>query len=258
MARRLSIVIGERTAVIDRYECELSRAPIEHLRILSRRAAAIVFAPTIPDALRSSEAQVRRRRSLTTAELVANEAKYRPETSVVGLYDPGLDWLIFPTSYCVADLEWPVMHELGHALTHRWAWHNASELRRLLDDLPPAITAHIAQPGYDSIDAALKLRMQVSEVLAEVYVRLVAGVEGPYARLVSELIGILSEMDRARPEHLRSSADPQTARTATFSDPVHVVTTDEDLAKPLSGDVVPVASFIAHDRLIQPPTKWTP
>jgi hypothetical protein len=258
LARQLSIVIGKRTAVVDRYECELSKAPLEHLQMLSRRSAAIVFAPTIPDALRSREATLRRGRSLSTAELLDHDATYGPGTAAVGLYEPALDWLIFPTSYRVADLEWPVMHELGHALTHRWAWHHAEKLRRLLDDLPAAIAQHIAQPGYDSVDPALKLRMQVSEVLAEVYVRLVADVGGAYASLVSELIGILSDMDRARPEHLRSSTDPESGRTATFSDPAHLLRIDDDLAKPLSGDQVPVASFVADERLIKPPAEWKP
>jgi hypothetical protein len=86
----------------------------------------------------------------------------------------------------------------------------------------------------------------------------VAGVGGPFGSLVSELIGILCDMDRSRPEHLRSRTDPESARTATFSDPAHLVTTDGDLAEPLSSDDVPVAWFVADERLIKPPADWTP
>lgn len=117
LARKLSIVVGEEVAVIDRYLAVLAMAPPEHLDLLLRRGTRIVFAPTIEHALLSEPAKQRRAVELTARERLKLRSDYSPESGTVAIFDPSLNLLVFPTHYSARDLEHVVLHELGHALT---------------------------------------------------------------------------------------------------------------------------------------------
>ena len=103
---------------------------------------------------------------------------------VTAIYDADTDTLVFPTAYCCADLEHPVLHELGHALT----WHKArcrpAGRPELLRDLPFGIRRHVRQ--YDTDEE------RVDEALAEAYTLYVVGRESELpGALASELVAML-------------------------------------------------------------------
>ena len=104
LARRLSIVVGEEAAVIDRYIAVLAMAPPEHLNLLLRRGTRIVFAPTIEHALLADPAKERREVELTARERMKLRSDYSPESGVAAIFDPGLNLLVFPTHYISHDL----------------------------------------------------------------------------------------------------------------------------------------------------------
>lgn len=211
-AQHLSTVIGPEVLIIDKYLEALARAPVEHLRLLERRNARIVFSPTFPDALESPWAAARRGRKLTAQERLRLRAEYAPEAQPAGIFDPELDILVLPTHYVAReDLERVVLHELGHALT----MSRASFESRLLRNLPRGIEQHIRQRSYGPDNHPDTLRRRVFEVLAEAYVYLLVGRERELPMtVVSELIFILSTVEEGE-KHIRFDFDDETGRTAT-------------------------------------------
>jgi len=191
-ARNLSILVGEEAPVIERYLDVLALAPPEHLDLLRRRGTRIVFAPTIPHALLSSAARDRRGREPTAGERLKLRADYSPESGTAAIFDPELNFLVFPTHYVARDLERVVLHELGHALTMSLA----NPRPALLEDLPPPIARHVSHPGYGSDGHPETLCRRVNEALAEAYVYLVVGrgSELPMP-LLSDLMFILTAVE---------------------------------------------------------------
>lgn len=185
----------------------------------------MVFAPTIPLALRSPEAVARRGRTLTYSELVHVENTYGEASGTVAIYDPELDWLIFPTSYRAPDVERTVLHEIGHALTLPAALGFAGHRPDLLRNLPTEIAAHIAQPSYGSSNT---IAVRVLEVLADAYVWVAVdrSHELPHP-VLSELLAILCEMGGNAAGGPRFHFDEETARTATRLDPAEIITADD-------------------------------
>jgi hypothetical protein len=208
LARKLSIVVGEPAAVIDRYLAVLAMAPSEHLDLLLRRGVRIVFAPTVEHALLSEPATQRRKAELTAKDLLKLRSDYSPESRVSAVFDPSVDLLVFPTHYCVEDLEHLVLHELGHALTMQMA--NPRPL--LLKNLPPDIDRHIRDRGYGPDGDPETMRQRVFEVLAEAYVYTVVGRanELPDA-VMSDLMFILTTVESD--EGIRFEFDEETGRT---------------------------------------------
>lgn len=191
IAWSLTTILGETTAFVHAYLEALSRAPTEHLELLARRGAAIIFAPTIPHGLLSRTAALRRGRGLTATEKMKISTEYSQAAGTVAVYDPSTDALIFPTTYGAGDAEWPVLHELGHALTLLPMWDTAHARHDLLENLPTEVAAHLER--YSPGDTPSGVRERVLEVLAEGYVRLVVerGDELP-PRLTSALYAILN------------------------------------------------------------------
>jgi hypothetical protein len=172
---------------VNDYLKALSFAPIEHLAILKRRGARLVFAPSIGAALTSSALAKRRSRTLTLRECQKLHAMYSYRAGVVALYDPETDTLIFPTAYRALDIEHPVLHELGHALTMRYS----SEVLccgELLRGLPLHIRRHLRPyRGAGALPEEL-----AEEILAEAYVLVLVGREAELpAPVLSELFAML-------------------------------------------------------------------
>ena len=252
LAEDMTIIIGADASIIDAYRRVLANAPPEHMRVLHARGAAIVFAPTVADALRSHEAALRRGHPLTSHEIIDIDRAYGADSGTAGVYDPALDWLIFPTAMCAIDTEWPVMHELGHALTLEFVRRGAERYAPLLNDLPRDMRDLIHQPPYESSDPHETLRVKVGEMFAEAYVRLVVDNVADIPDLASALIVILTSMEGQRPRHLRSTFDSTTGRTASVTDSAHIRTSGSDLAPTLPHDVTPCASFVARPALVEP------
>jgi hypothetical protein len=208
LARRLSVVVGEHAPVIDRYLAVLAMAPAEHLQLLLRRGTRIVFAPTIEHALLSEPACKKRGTPPSAAERMKLRSEYSPESGTAAIFDPVLDFLIFPTHYCARDLERVVLHELGHALTMPLA----NPRPALLKNLPKEIARHIKHRGYGPDGDPETLRQRVLEVLAEAYVFVVVGrhAELPSA-VMSDLFFILAAVEGD--EGIRFEFDEDTGRT---------------------------------------------
>jgi hypothetical protein len=208
LARKLSIVVGEEVAVIDRYLAVLAMAPPEHLDLLLHRGTRIVFAPTIEHALLSQPAAQRRGAELTARDRMKLRSEYSPESGVAAIFDPALNLLVFPTHYCTRDLEHVVLHELGHALTMCLA--NPRSI--LLKNLPAEIDRHIRHRGYGPDGDPETLRQRVFEVLAEAYVFTVVGrgAELPPA-VMSDLMFILTTVESD--EGIRFEFDEDSERT---------------------------------------------
>lgn len=193
VARELALVIGQDAPVIEHYLDALSFAPASHLEQLARREAAIVFSPTIADALTSDRAANRRGRLLDLVEIARARDQYGPGSGVAAVYDPDTDWLVFPTAYCSYNLKRTTLHELGHALTVKRA-----EIRpSLLERLPRTLGRHVFSAHYvvDG-DPDATMRNRVHEALAEGYILLISGRgdELP-AVLSSELVFMLQTVD---------------------------------------------------------------
>jgi len=192
IARTLSIVVGERTPVVERYLQAFSRAPAAHLELLASRGMRVMFAPRIVDAYASRTANQRRGRQLTASELWDLRINLSERSSVVAVYDGELDLLALPTSYVTSDLGRAVLHELGHALTMA----AASPRDELLKHLPPEIDRHVARSTYTGVNARTTMRARVFEALAESYVYLVVGrAEELPSTLLSELLFILNSVE---------------------------------------------------------------
>jgi hypothetical protein len=188
IARSVSMRMGERARVIDRYLSALSHAPANHLQVLRRRDAAIVFAPTIPEAIASEWAVQRRRRRLSPRELFKLRTEYSQRSGTAGVYDPEIDALVFPTTYVAEDAERVALHELGHALTSQKAIVRDS----LLTKLPAEIAAHVTGLPCAGLTPHETLRAKVLEALADGYVFLVVGRHEELPQdLMSELLFIL-------------------------------------------------------------------
>ena len=209
VAQSISTRVGPEAPVIGRYLSWLAWAPPNHLELLRRRGARILFAPTIPDGLASTWADKRRGRSLSAVELLDLRTKYSPEAETAGIYDPRLDVLVLPTSYVARDVERVVLHELGHALTMAAANVRPS----LLEDLPAAIARHVDRLTVD--DPSTSLRVRVFEALAEAYAYLVVGQADQLpSPIVSELMFILTTV-ADEDDHIRFDFDADTERTTT-------------------------------------------
>ena len=211
--------------VVNSYLAAFASVPAAHLSGLRRRGCRIVFAVTIPAALRSPEAVNARGRPLTLTETESLEANYGASAGTVALYDPELDWLVFPTSYRARDLERAVLHETGHALTVPSMLNTAARRVDLLRGLPREISEHIAQPSYGS---STSVTARVLEVLAEAYAWLVVGRAPELSvEVLSELIGILDLMAGNSGSGGGFHFDDETGRTASRLPPEDIVTPDD-------------------------------
>jgi hypothetical protein len=217
IAKRLSRVFGECAPVVERYWQALASASQQDLLRLRRAGIEIVFAPTIASALRTDWAVRRRGRELTAQELGALEESYGPDSKAAAAYFSDVRALLLPTATRAADLEHVVLHEVGHALTFDAASARTSERPELLDDLPAHLRRHVAHYRQGTEPEAVAER--VLEALAESYVLLTVGreTEIPHG-LLSELLGIMSEMDSPHPSPNRSGVDRKQARSATYLD----------------------------------------
>jgi hypothetical protein len=213
LARELSDVFGPRAPIIDLYLDALSFAPPAHMEILRRRGTRVVFAPTIDVALTSDEAATKIGQPFTLTEIIDLREGYGPESGVAAVYDPRLDWLVFPTAYAQRDYKRAVLHELGHALT----LHRASPREILLTGLPRRMRLHVFSPAYaDPVDPAQTLRQRTLEALAEGYIYLIDGRrdELPEA-LASDLIFMLQTVDEGQSLRMEFDRTGSGERTAT-------------------------------------------
>jgi hypothetical protein len=179
------LLYGPRSLTAEEYLDAVSYAAPCHLGSLRRRGCAILMAPTIPLALTSEAAEIRRGRSLSLRERERAHREYGDGSGVVAIYDWTIDALVLPTSESPFDIEHVILHELGHALT----WPGIGDDRRddLFYGLPDRIAKFIEHPLYSA-----ERKSQVAEIMAEAYVWTVIGrgEELPPA-VVSELVGIL-------------------------------------------------------------------
>jgi hypothetical protein len=250
IARKLSLLVGEEAKVIDRYLDVLAMAPPEHLQLLLRRGVRIVFAPTIPHALLSEAAAARRQVQPSAAERLRLRAEYSPESGTAAVFDPNLDFLIFPTHYVARDLERVVLHELGHALTMTLANPRAA----LLEGLPAAIERHIRDRAYGPDGDPETLRLRVNEALAEAYVYVVVGrdAELPMA-LLSDLFFILSAVEGD--EGIRFEFDEKSGRTLSRLNESRLVFPDDPQLGHLLAKRPPDGVELEARELDQPPAR---
>jgi hypothetical protein len=183
----LPIGVGDTSPVINDYLGAVGFAPAEHLEILQRRDGRLVFAPTIGAALTSSELAARRSQALTLRQCQELHDAYSHQAGVVAAYDSETDALIFPTAYRARDIEHPVLHELGHALT--MPHDRQTPCSTLLRGLPLHLRRHV-RPYRQAGAAPEELAW---EVLAEAYVLLLVGraAELP-SPVLSELCAMLT------------------------------------------------------------------
>ncbi len=223
-AADITVGIGPRVPIIDKYLDALSFAPAQHLRMLKARGACIVFAPTIDAALTSAWAAQRRGRSLTLDETRDLRVRYGPESGTLAIYDPVLDALVFPTSYCCRDIGGVAMHELGHALTIK----RAVPRQALLDGLPTRLRRHVMSDEYLGANEAHTLRLRCLEALAEAYVCLVEGrLETLPQALASELIFMLQTVDEGRTVRFEFEDTPDGERTASRASSRDIIDGDD-------------------------------
>jgi hypothetical protein len=244
-ACEMAVVLGESTTEVDWYLIALSAASPEHLRAFRRWGGVILFAPTIPDALASSVAAVRRGRPLTPAERAENMRRYSRAAGTLAIYDPAIDAVVLPSSYIGPDIERIVLHELGHALTLHSAWPDAAGRSELLRGLPPEIAEHIACGAYGDGRTPEGRRQQVLEVLAESYAWMVCGREEELPwHVMSELGAILSEVTKNGRPKFRHEIDPKTGRTVTRVDPSELISIEPrgDLAPPRTPEAAGAAA----------------
>jgi hypothetical protein len=178
------LLYGPLSLTAQGYLNAISYASPAHLISLRRRGCAILMAPTIPLALCSEAAEVRRGRPLDLQEKERIHHEYGENSGVLAIYDWSIKALVLPTIDGVIDVEHVVLHELGHALT----WEQIGDDHRddLFHGLPRRIAEFIQQPIYSSH------RSKVAEIIAEAYVWTIVGRgdELPPA-VISELVGIL-------------------------------------------------------------------
>jgi hypothetical protein len=185
-------------AVVEFYGT-LAQAPPEHLELLRRRNAAIVFVDGFLKYATSDEANRRRRRPLDDEELADWESMDRRRT--LGGYCSELDVLVFPTHVEQDEVERTVMHELGHALTMRLIHANGPRRRDLLRDLTPAMNAHVLR--YEQGDHPEAIRTRLNEVFAEAYRLLVAErTDAIPSHISSELAIMLSGRELPPPHRI--------------------------------------------------------
>jgi len=197
VAKRLTQVVSAQKVVVDRYLAILASVPTRHLLLLERRGGQIVFAPTMADAFDSLLAEVRRGGRLTPDELFMFRTEFCQAKGTEGVYDPELDWLVFPTSYRSRRLERTVLHELGHALT----MEGATARPGLLENLPPELEAHLRNPAYGHHSDPSTLNRRVFEVLADAYAYLLSGKVDLLPRpVVDELMLILGTVIEDAPQ----------------------------------------------------------
>lgn len=222
VARHISRVFGDLTAVVGRYWEALARASEQDLLRLRRNGVEIVFAPTIASALRTPWATARRGRALTAQELTRVADEFGENSRAAAAYFSDVRALVLPTAYCAEDLEHVVLHELGHALTMSGAAPVACNSGHLLEGLPNEVREHLAHYPQGRSPAAVAER--VLEALAEAYVFLVVGraAELP-APLVSALLSIMGEMDSPHTTSRRSGANREQGRSVTYVEEEHTI-----------------------------------
>jgi hypothetical protein len=211
-ARAIVTVVGPRAPIIDFYLAALSFAPVNHLALLARRGARIVFGPTVDAVLTSPWAAKRRGRELSMSEARQTRIDYGPESGTAGAYDSAIDALVFPTSYRAKDVMGVVLHELGHALTLPRAQLRAA----LIKELPSRLRRHVYSECYRAATQQETLRCRILEALAEGYVYLLEGRsdELPDA-LTSELIFILQSVEDGDRIRFEFETTPDGERTAS-------------------------------------------
>jgi hypothetical protein len=211
LAQEMTTVLGQPTLVVDRYLSLLAGAQPSELKILKRRDARIVFAPTVPHALDSKWAAERRGRSLTREEALDIRSRYSPEQGVAAVFDPETDALILPTAVIHRDLEQVVFHELGHALT----LDRAEGRVELLDNLPREISQHLGLVNEAWANHPDRLKILCQEALADAYAFTLVGREDEIPpRLMSELMFILTSVSDES-DQVRFEFDPESGRTAS-------------------------------------------
>jgi len=211
-ARAISTVIGPHAAVIGLYLEAFSYAPAHHLKLLQRRGARIVFAPSIDVVLTSQWAASRRGRVLNMTAARDMRIEYGPESRAAGLYDPVIDALVFPTAYRAKDLKSTVLHELGHALTIR----RADPRQALLVGLPSRMHRHVFARNYEGPTPEITLRQRVLEALAEGYIYLVDGRMDELPQVLSsELTFMLQTVDDGDQVRLEFELTSKGERTAS-------------------------------------------
>ncbi len=171
-----------------------------------------MFAPTIDAALTSGWADDRRGRRLSWDEARQTRIDYGPESHAGGVYDAGLNALVFPTGYRAKDLKGVVLHELGHALTLDRAQVRSS----LITGLPSRLQRHVFSDFYTGANANETLRLRVLEALAEGYAYMVDGrLDELPAALSSELTFMLQTVDEGETIRFEFERTPDGDRTSS-------------------------------------------
>jgi hypothetical protein len=184
VAESMLLLYGPRSSTADGYLNAVSYASPAHLISLRRRGCAILMAPTVPLALCSEAADLRRGYPLDPRERKRVDREYGDGSGVLAIYDWTIKALVLPTSEGHLDTEHIILHELGHALTLDQIGTERRE--DLFSGLPARIAAFIEQSIYSTH------KSKVAEIMAEAYVWTVVGrgEELPPA-VISELVGIL-------------------------------------------------------------------
>jgi len=222
VAESIASTMGAHHPAIDEYLAWLGYAPVEHLSGLAARGARIYFAPTVAHYLLSGEADRRRvqrgHHPLTSYDRTAIEIDYGARSAVLAAYDAETDALVLPYMLSGPDKLRAVLHELGHAVTHRQLHGREDRYEHVLGKLPRRIRRHL-DAGY-----AAEMPVLVHETFAEAYAMLVAGRAGDLGVIASELIGILTEV--GDPQEKRDpptwKMDPVSCRSASLADPATV------------------------------------
>jgi hypothetical protein len=222
VAESIASTIGAHHPAIDEYLAWLGYAPVEHLSGLAARGARIYFAPTVAHYLLNDEADRRRvqrgHHPPTVYERTAIEKDYGARSGVLAAYDAETDALVLPYMLSGPDKLRAVLHELGHAVTHRQLRGREDRYEHVLGKLPPRIRRHL-DAGY-----VAEMQVLVHETFAEAYAMLVAGRVGDLGVIASELIGILTEVGDSQEKRDAPTwkMDTVTCRSASLADPATV------------------------------------
>jgi hypothetical protein len=159
--------------ILEEHVQSLAVVPEHDLRRFAFSSGRIFFAESFVAAATCDAANVRRGMPLDAA---ARRDYGRWDASsghIFGLYDPLIHALIFTPQSVPLNHEHVSLHELGHALTMRFAWDIAHLRPDLLLDLPQPI--HALLQNYAQGQGREAVRERVLEALAEAYVWSIVG-----------------------------------------------------------------------------------
>lgn len=172
LARSLAVQV-DGVDLLEEHLCSLAVAPEQDMLSFQHARGTIFFAETFVAAATCVQAGFRRGAPLDRNARARYEEFDADRGRVFGVFDPGMNALIFTSQAIPANHERVTLHELGHALTLPAMYRSAHLHPELLEDIPAQIADMLC--AYPQGSGRAAVRERVLEVLAEAYVWTVVG-----------------------------------------------------------------------------------